>query len=69
MYITNCLNVSLLYKYILSVLLGWIRMNRKEESYCKHIIPMSWQDLDASVTCLFDLYMARLDPFERYFFS
>ena len=26
----------------------------------------AWQDLDASVTCLFDLYMARLDPFERY---
>ena len=27
---------------------------------------MAWKDLDASVTCLFDLYMARLDPFERY---
>ena len=54
--------------YIFSVLLGWIRMNRKEENNCKNIDRMSWQDLDASVTCLFDLYMARLDPFERYLF-
>ena len=54
---------------ISSVLPGWIRMNRKEEKHSKNIDLMSWQDLDASVTCLFDLYMARLDPFERYLFN
>ena len=40
-------------------------MNRYEETQST----MPWLDLDASVTCLFDLYMARLDPFERYLFS
>ena len=54
--------------YIFSGILGCIRMNRKEENNCKNIDRMSLQDLDASVTCLFDLYMARLDPFERYLF-
>ena len=39
----------------------------EEES--ERMIVTSWPDLDASVTCLFDLYMARLDPFERYSIS
>ena len=42
-------------------------MNRQEDENGKTVQITSWQDLDASVTCLFDLYMARLDPFERYF--
>ena len=41
-------------------------MNGEESKSDKAIKITSWQDLDASVTCLFDLYMARLDPFERY---
>lgn len=48
------------------ITLGWIRMNQEENGNGKTIKLTSWQDLDASVTCLFDLYMARLDPFERY---
>ena len=40
-------------------------MNRKEEEHEPWMLH-SWTDLDASVMCLFDLYMARLDPFERY---
>ena len=43
-----------------NVRLGWIRM--KYDVW--HSDPF-WLDLDASVRCLFDLYMARLDPFER----
>ena len=41
-------------------------MKREESERGKAIKLTSWEDLDASVTCLFDLYMARLDPFERY---
>ena len=41
-------------------------MNREDSESGKTIKFTSWEDLDASVTCLFDLYMARLDPFERY---
>ena len=41
-------------------------MNREERESGNAIKFTSWEDLDASVTCLFDLYMARLDPFERY---
>ena len=68
MYIVNDQRAFFTSIYVLSLLLGWIRMNRKEEPNCQNIVLMSWQDLDASVTCLFDLYMARLDPFERYLY-
>ena len=40
--------------------LGWIRMAQTTPPP-----PSSWPDLDASVKCLFDLHMARIDPFER----
>ena len=40
-------------------------MNREESESGNAIKFTSWEDLDASVMCLFDLYMARLDPFER----